>query len=614
VEKEVDEVLSRQRSKRQKLMYNRLVLLACAITVMIGIYIVRLGWLQLLFVHSKVGDGVHTVLQRTVIQRARGVVLDDGRGSIVDRAGRPYTGQVVKALVLFPVNKNAIRTDAVRSMALWLHESEQEVRRRWEELVEPYIWPNEKDKKLPFELSTEQAERIGLSDWEGIRVLPYTVRYPLRQHTPQWVGAIADMTDTSSNEYFKKSGNNADSSIVGVSGLERTFEPLLKGLGATTVVHYTDASQLPLHGLDVRLRRPDNPYYPLRLITTTDQTIEAAIEQVLDRHHIEKGSVVVLDAATRDVVAMVSRPAADPYHIEPEKAAWNNRATKALPPGSVYKLFIAAAAMEAGLTQLNERFSCDGHYGKYGLACWLPEGHGTLTLREALAESCNEVFAELGERLTGHQLLNYAKTMGLSGLVGMVSDDEMGHRSLRHFEAEEESRIFPDDVQPGNVSGGERAQSGIGQRNVRLTPLAAANFVVTLLQNGNFGSPRLIQEVQYATGMPIVRFPVQVKKERVMKLETARNVMKMMVDVVQYGTGQSLKQTSWNVAGKSGTAQAEAYGTANVHTWFIGYGPIEKPKYAVSVVSEDDQSGTSHKATEVFRAVMDVLAAQPPHK
>lgn len=93
-----------------------------------------------------------------------------------------------------------------------------------------------------------------------------------------------------------------------------------------------------------------------------------------------------------------------------------------------------------------------------------------------------------------------------------------------------------------------------------------------------------------------------------MKLETARSVQKMMVDVVQYGTGQSLRQVSWNVAGKSGTAQAEAYGTANVHTWFVGYGPVEKPQYAVSVVSENDPASASHKATEVFGAVMEVLA------
>lgn len=169
-------------------------------------------------------------------------------------------------------------------------------------------------------------------------------------------------------------------------------------------------------------------------------------------------------------------------------------------------------------------------------------------------------------------------------------------------------------MRPEEITDGGRAQSGIGQRDVRLTPLTAANFVVTLLQDGNSGSPRLVQEVQYATGMTLARFPVQVRKERVMSLETARSVKQMMRDVVQYGTGQSLRTAAWSIAGKSGTAQAQAYGTARMHTWFVGYGPVDKPQYAVSVVSEDESAGASHKATEVFHAVMDILAARNSNK
>lgn len=425
--KKVKMMLSREYYKQKRMMMNRLGLLACAITVMIGVIMIRLGWLQLLFVHSKVDSGDYTVLQRSIMQRERGIVLDDGRGSIVDRVGRPYTGQVVTALVLFPVQKSAMNADAVRTIASWLHVSEQEVAKRWNHLSMPYIWPNEKEKKLPFELTVDQAALIQSSGWEGVRTLPYTVRYPLRHHTPQWIGAIAELENSASAETTKRSTGNSERSIVGISGLERSFEPLLRGIGSTMMVHYADASQRLLNGLDIRIRRPDNPYYPLRLVTTTDQDIETAIEQVLDRYGVAKGSVVILDASTRDVVAMVSRPSADPYHIEPEKAAWNNRAIKALPPGSVYKLFIAAAALEMGLTRINEQFYCDGQYGKYGLTCWLPEGHGTLTLREALAESCNEVFAELGERLTGAELWSYAAKTEMSGRIGMISDDGIGH-------------------------------------------------------------------------------------------------------------------------------------------------------------------------------------------
>lgn len=601
-------MLNREQRRQQRMMKTRLGQLACFITVAISIYIIRLGWLQLLFVHNQVERGGHTVLQRSIIQRERGIVLDNGRSSIVDRLGRAYTGQTVMVPVLFPVHKHALHADVVRTLALWLHVPEREVTRRWEQLSEPYIWPAEQDAKLPFVLNEEQVALLQASAWNGIRALPYSIRYPLKEHTPQWVGAMAKQVKLSTKLNVKEGTINSAQHIIGVSGLERSFDPLLRGIGPTTFIHYTDAAQRPLYGLDVRIRRPDSRYYPLRLITTTDQSIELAISHILDRNRVTKGSVVVLDAATRDVVAMVCRPTANPYHIEPEQASWNNRATRAISPGSVYKLFIAAAALEAGKARVNEPFHCNGHYGKYNLACWSPGGHGALTMREAFAQSCNVVFAELGERLGVKSLSEYAERMGVSGTIGRVSDDGIGHQSLYHFEGEEKSRIFITGEQLADIDSGECSQVGIGQRNVRLTPLAAANFVVTLLQDGVIESPALVRKIQYATGMPLAHFNSRRKGKRVMGLETARHVRQMMREVVQYGTGQPLQRAVWSVAGKSGTAQAAAYGTTRIHTWFVGYGPSDKPQYVVSVASEDEASNTSHKATEVFRKVIDVLA------
>lgn len=580
---------------------GRIAAASILIAAVLGIYIMRLGWLQLIETHRPVQGGGHTLLQRSIIQRERGIVLDDGRGSILDRNGRPYTGAAVQAAVLFPVHRDSIPSEAVRTLALWFHTTERDVRARWESATEPLVWPSSRDGKLPHPLTPEQSRRLNASGWDGVRSLPITVRYPLGKDTPQWIGFVAQSAG--------EQGKAGMFGTSGMSGLERSFEPVLRSLGPTILVHYTDADQRPLYGLDIRIRRPDNPYYPLQLITTADREIEAAIGQAADEAGMKKGSVVVLDAATRDVLAMVSRPAADPNHVMPEQGAWNNRALKALPPGSVYKLFIAAAALEAQITDPQERFHCSGDYGKYGLSCWLKDGHGTLTLREALAESCNVVFAELAERMSAADLESYAKRAGLAATVGMNSSDGRGHNGLKHFDGEETSRIFAAGEDNGMIDGGERAQLGIGQRNVRLTPLAAANYVATLLQDGAPGEPRLVQELRYANGLPFARFDAGTGSERVMKPLTARQVRHWMEDTVAYGTGQSLRQAAWRLAGKSGTAQADAYGSGRLHTWFVGYGPVEKPKYAVSVVFEDEPAGTSHRATALFGKVMDLLAA-----
>lgn len=583
---------------------KRIAVIVILFTAILIVYVIRLGWLQFIETKRSVRTSSHTLLQRSVIQRERGIILDDGRGRILDRYGRQYTGLSEYALVLFPVHKQAMAAEVTRTLALWLHVTEQEVLKRWENAREPYIWPDSADPKLPHSLTKEQVERLQTLSWDGVRALPVTIRYPMKGQTPQWVGTVAERSGAD---------KPTERSIEGVSGLERAFQPLLKGIGPTTFVHYTDALHRPLYGLDVRIRRPDNPYYPLRLLTTTSMELQAEIEQVMDRNGMKKGSVTVLDARTRDVIAMVSRPAFNPNHVDPHKGDWNNRALKALAPGSIYKLFIAAAALDAKVTDPEEVFHCDGQYGKYGLSCWLPEGHGALTLREALAKSCNVVFAELGERLDARTIASYASKLGVSGKVGMVSNDGIGHSALRHFDGEEESRVFHSSSDEYAVDGGVKAQLGIGQRDVRLTPLAAANFVVTLLQGGVNGEPRLVQEVQYAHGLPLAQFAARPKVEQAIKPFTARYIRRWMEDTVQSGTGQALRHAKWRLAGKSGTAQADAFGTNRLHTWFVGYGPVQKPRFAVAVVSEEEAAGSSHRATLVFGEVMDVLAEYSLH-
>ncbi|MFW5435066.1 peptidoglycan D,D-transpeptidase FtsI family protein [Paenibacillus apiarius] len=588
----------------RSVLMKRLAVLVVLFTFIIIAYVIRLGWLQFIETYRAVQASSHTLLQRSVIQRERGIILDDGRGRILDRSGRSYTGQAEYALVLFPVHKQAMLAEVTRTLALWLHVTEQEVLNRWKNAQEPYIWPAQDDAKLPHPLTKEQVDRLQALAWDGVRALPVTTRYPLKGQTPQWVGAVAERADAD---------KPSERSVEGVSGLERAFQPLLAGIGPTTFIHYTDALHRPLYGLDVRIRRPDNRYYPLQLLTTTSMELQRKIEQVMDRNGIKKGSVTVLDAQTRDVIAMVSRPAFDPNHVDPDKEDWNNRALKALPPGSIYKLFIAAAALDSKVTDPEELFHCDGKYGKYGLSCWLPEGHGALTLREALAKSCNVVFAELGERLDARTIASYASKLGVSGKVGMVSNDGIGHSALRHFDGEEDSRVFHSSADTHAIDGGVKAQLGIGQRDVRLTPLAAVNFVVTLLQDGANGEPRLVQEARYAHGLTLVHFAARPKMEQAIKAATARKIRRWMEDTVLYGTGQSLRYAKWRLAGKSGTAQADAYGTNRLHTWFVGYGPVQKPEFAVAVVSEEEAAGSSHRATLVFGEVMNVLAEHSPH-
>ncbi|WP_051217531.1 peptidoglycan D,D-transpeptidase FtsI family protein [Paenibacillus assamensis] len=597
--------------------WGRIQIAGLLLSCILLLYGVRLAYLQLF--GGKMDNRERSVVSRSIVQREKGIVLDDGRGRIVDSKGRVLTGKQADVLVLFPVNRQSLDRQAIRTISAWLNMKEQKLVEQWTQAKEPFVasvrnshevGSGLKKIETPLLLNTSQIKDVKLQKWNGVRILPYAQPYPYRTETPHWIG----YTSLLASDEQVTSVDNDSVMRTGAAGLEQSFQPLLKSIGTHTYLHYTDALQTPLKGLDVRVSRPHNPYYPLMLHTTADMKLHMAIDGIMRQKGIHRGAVVVLDVQTRDIVAMVSLPRYDPQHIEPEHTDWNNQAVTALPPGSVFKLVTAAAAIETGKVSPKEKFLCTGQYGRYGLSCWHKEGHGELTLEQAFEQSCNVVFAQLGERLSAVQIQQYADKLGFTGKAGLISSDGLGHKALAHAPQEQEGRVFSiahDDNGSGAIDGGVRAQSAIGQRDVRVTPLAAANAIVTLLHHGRTGHPRLVTKATDARGHTMMEFKTEVSGEQQLLPRTTRLLQQWMRGTIEEGTGQQLRHRLWKLAGKSGTAQSEAYGTNKLHSWFVGYGPTQKPRYAVAVVSENEISKASqpHIATSVFGEVMDLLAA-----
>ncbi|MGM0880988.1 MAG: penicillin-binding transpeptidase domain-containing protein [Bacillota bacterium] len=217
--------------------------------------------------------------------------------------------------------------------------------------------------------------------------------------------------------------------------------------------------------------------------------------------------------------------------------------------------------------------------------------------------------AELGERDDGSG--ESGKRGGKSGKsraeLGERDDgsEESGKRGgeISESEAEREAALAA-------VDGGVLAQSGIGQRDVRMTPLQAANLIVTLLNEGRVMEPRLVSEIRYAGGQRMVKLPAQRAQRGSGRIKpaTAHALLRGMQAVVDHGTGRSIRQGLWAVAGKSGTAETERAGIARNHQWFAGYGPVKKPRYAVAVLVENKPPGSANQATKLFRGVMDIAA------
>ncbi|MBB6736036.1 penicillin-binding transpeptidase domain-containing protein, partial [Cohnella zeiphila] len=299
----------------------------------------------------------------------------------------------------------------------------------------------------------------------------------------------------------------------------------------------------------------------------------------------------------------------DPDRIGLPGADERNHALIAVPPGSVFKTVTLAAALEAGVTSFREKFRCGGHYGRYGLMCWRTEGHGELSLEEAYAESCNVVFAALAERLNPAMLQKTADRMGIGRQVGWYVDRFVDGKPLRLLPEEQSGSVFLD--LNAAKDGGVRTGAGIGQRDVRMTPLQAANLAVTLLHDGQVLSPRIVSEIRYADGGPLAKLASQASPSIYgsIRPSTAAALRRAMRAVVLEGTAERvLRGAKWPLAGKSGTAELAGAGPKRNDHWFVGYGPAEhQARYAVAVLIENVPAGSRNRAASIFGDVMEAL-------
>ncbi len=602
-------------------------------TIIMLLYIGRLAWVQLIPGSSSAAlqsSGVKRGgWQRvSVIQRQRNMVLDTGRGDFYDRFGSAITGETYSSIAFFPVRKEARGDEeALRGLAKLLDVPLDRLVEEWDSVREPIFWKKDVER-LPVRLTEEQVSRIKALKLNGIRVLPYRNRYPLGFEPKHVIGFTSQHPEWLQSEHPDDlvKGNRKLTEQVGGAGLEKSLDQLLHGVGETSVSYFIDGKNGPLQGLDLRVTQPRNRYYPLKVVTMLDLALQNEIEAYADKHGLKEGAIVVLDANNADIVAMVSRPKLKPGHFQSSDGMeWANHALKAAAPGSVFKLVTEAAALEAGVVHRHETFVCNGEYGKYGLSCWKEGGHGRLTLEEALAQSCNIAFATIAERLEASQLQRTADALGIGHKAGWHREEPFGpfKAPLRLLEEEEAGQLFAS-VRGGikesekekraaalaAVDGGVLAQSGIGQRDVRMSPLQAANLIVTLLNEGRVMEPRLVSEIRYANGQRMVKLPAQRAQGSSGRIKpaTAHALLRGMEAVVDHGTGRSIRQGLWAVAGKSGTAETTRAGIARNHQWFAGYGPAKTPRYAIAVLVENQPPGSKHHATKLFRGVMDIAA------
>jgi cell division protein FtsI/penicillin-binding protein 2 len=570
----------------------------------------KLFWIQIAATENYSSHGVN-LLKNSVVQRQRALVLESGRGEILDRDLQPMTGKIVKSLVVFPIHSELqAKPLQVKQLVQILKTNAESWRIFTKDLKEPQVWSAAGGGK-PIELTDEQEDQIESLNLPNVKVVQMEDRYPSGMTARQLIGFIGQNPDRVMNLYGAdlEKGKVALTSKIGGAGLEKTFDLWLRGIGETSISYFMDAGKRPLTGLDARMIAPNNAFYPVKLVTTLDVSVQQQIETLMDKLKIRDGAAVVQEVEQGDIVAMASRPNYDPTSVDLASNSWSNYALKATAPGSIFKTIVAAAALDLGVVNPKETFTCEGALGKYGFTCWRKEGHGPLTLEQGFAQSCNIVFAKVMQRLTAAQLESFAHKLGVLDEVGWTGKTDT-KILLHQLDSEETGQLFG--AHTPHDDEGVLMQTAIGQRDVMMTPLQASNMIVTLLHNGKGYSPRVVQEIRYQTDRVMEKFEPQTLKDKegYVSASTSRTLLSWMREVVTEGTGQGLKDAKWQLAGKSGTAQTMVGKQEKVNQWFIGYGPVASPKYAVSVVIKNTDPTESNKAIPLFKGIMDILASE----
>lgn len=577
------------------------------LTILFGGLLLRLWWIQLGFTHHFSDHNIDLV-KNAVKQRQQTIILHNGRGDITDRNGIPLTGKNQTGLIIFPLARGSMEgTASVAKLAAIINQPEELILRTIRAGKAPLILRDNKDEII--NLSERQAKEINQLQIPGVLALSVTERYKRDGIASQLIGYVSQNPEMIKEKYETEliTGQMTLESTIGASGLERSFDRFLQGNEPSSLSYYVDGKGHPLRGLQIRHKANDNVFYPLTVVTTIDQSIQREMERIADDMRMREGSIVVLDAQSSDVIALVSRPHYDPTHVDVQSGSWRNHAYVQLPPGSVFKTVVAAAALGEGVVKPNDTFLCEGEYGKYGFSCWNKEGHGQITMQEAFAVSCNIAFAEIAKKVGGTTIEEYAKRLGVAVPVGWTTEHLYKLENFKQLDGEEHGRVFaPNSSQTDE---GILIQTAIGQRDVRMTPLQAANMMATIARGGQPRQVRLVSEITYRNGITFHHFSEHALEVEGIDKLTAKKLQRFMGDVVQEGTGEALQGLPWKVAGKSGTAQTVSTGQNVNHQWFSGFAPADQPKYAIAVVMENVPARSSHKATQVFKRVVDSLAS-----
>lgn len=370
----------------------------------------------------------------------------------------------------------------------------------------------------------------------------------------------------------------------GLTGIEKSYDQELSGVPGKQVIEVDAQGRMLPQTMSMYVP----PVPGNNLVLTIDQTIQYFVERELDRlvqdYSPSKAVILVMEPYTGEVLAMGSRPTFDPGRWkEYPQSVWDKNPALLYnyEPGSTFKILTAAAFLEEGVVSPGEKFNDPGFalVSKRRVACWKREGHGMETFEEAVQNSCNPVFMQLGLRLGKDRLYKYTKGFGMGDPTGI------------DLPFEEKGLVIPKD----KALELDLATMSMGQ-SVAVTPVQLLRAICAVANGGNLMQPRLVKAVEDASGKVIKSFEPQVVRQ-VISSQTSQKMKDILQNVILEGTGKNAFVAGYTTAGKTGTAQVAletgGYAPDRFVSSFAGFAPVDQPRLAILVLIADAQGGST---------------------
>ena len=456
---------------------------------------------------------------------------------------------------------------------------------------------------LPFEISTNlsaeeyEAAKAHLPAEMTLRAV-YLRVYPEGKIAGQIVG------------YCGRTGRNPDGIIdnhetiwpetEGREGIEQTFNAVLTGKhGEYKMTFDKDGRRT-----SEKIALPPVPGHTV--VTTLDLRLQELAEKALEAK-AKRGAIVIMDPNNGDVLALASWPDYNPNVFVPSISAENFKALQddpgipllprafrsSYPPGSTFKVAVGIAALESGSVTSSEQYQCvpSIQIGNVVFHNWKKTDRGFLNFVQALTESCDTWFYQVGIKTGADPIIDWAQKLGFGAKTGIPIRGEVEGRvpNDSYMRATHGRKLLNGDI----------ANLSIGQGDTQVTPLQMAQAMSIVANGGTFYQTRLVQQVQSIDGGIVTAYNVREKRTLNFSSETVAQLREGLINAVNgpAGTAHAASLDNVTVAGKTGTAQWGPKNKERTAAWFAGYLPAQKPQYAFAALYEGDVGVKAHGGT-----------------